>query len=582
MRPPGTATATTSTTASRTSPRSISPRTPSSSSTTSATRRATRSPATRRRAQATARKRVDNYAAGFLKGGAQAVIADGHGGPEPYIRALFTTHATIEEVWQSAPNFHDHVTPFPSTRTAERDRLHRHRQRDGRLLPLAGRPTGPDHRRGHRRDVRRHRRRPDDARRARQRPGRDQRGAACTATPPSRPTAAASHPRRFPPARGCGRRQRQRPDRRPARRRSGSRASTTRPSTAGCPRPTSSRATARRRRSGRSTRPVAGSRPTATGGSTRRHLTGRFSESVDWRVRILGAATPSSTRRPAPATTSMSRGTGSTARRPPGRRLRLRDLRPGRLGQRADHEDRSRSRSNGPGRARRGHARTLSPDRWFSPNGDGIARHDSLGGHDRRGGLHRLARLRRRRAPRSAGPRSPSSPARARSPGTARTTTGTSSPTGSTTSASRRATPAGTQGTSVTRSVRVDTTLGFVEHLQDAVLPAGRRPLRQDDDARLHADPPRDRDLDHHRRDRRHRGDTLLDAEPTAAGTWTRIYDGRRADGTRLPAGKYTRARDRDRRPDDRRPGRRLRDERVHDQALRHHAEARARRSPSR
>jgi flagellar hook assembly protein FlgD len=68
--------------------------------------------------QATARKRVSNYAAGFLKAGAQAVIADGHGGPEPYIRALFTTHATIEGVWQSAPNFHGHVSAFPSSRTA--------------------------------------------------------------------------------------------------------------------------------------------------------------------------------------------------------------------------------------------------------------------------------------------------------------------------------------------------------------------------------------------------------------------------------------------------------------------------------
>ena len=53
-----------------------------------------------------------------MKAGVQAVIADGHGGPEPYIRGLFTTHATIEEVWQSAPNFHDHVKSFPSTRTA--------------------------------------------------------------------------------------------------------------------------------------------------------------------------------------------------------------------------------------------------------------------------------------------------------------------------------------------------------------------------------------------------------------------------------------------------------------------------------
>lgn len=67
--------------------------------------------------ESTARKRVDNYAAGFLRSGAQAVIADGHGGPEPYIRALFTTHATIEQIWRSAPNYHGHVKSFASTRT---------------------------------------------------------------------------------------------------------------------------------------------------------------------------------------------------------------------------------------------------------------------------------------------------------------------------------------------------------------------------------------------------------------------------------------------------------------------------------
>jgi flagellar hook assembly protein FlgD len=33
---------------------------------------------------------------------------------------------------------------------------------------------------------------------------------------------------------------------------------------------------------------------------------------------------------------------------------------------------------------------------------------------------------------------------------------------------------------------------------------------------------------------------TLLDAQPTAAGSWTRVYDGRRTDGTRLRAGTYT------------------------------------------
>ena len=64
-----------------------------------------------------ARQRVDNYGAGFLKANARAVIADGHGSPEPYIKALFTTHTTIEDVWRSAPNFNNHVKAFASTRT---------------------------------------------------------------------------------------------------------------------------------------------------------------------------------------------------------------------------------------------------------------------------------------------------------------------------------------------------------------------------------------------------------------------------------------------------------------------------------
>ena len=47
----------------------------------------------RRRRVTVARQRVDNYAAGFLKAGASAVIADGHAGAGRYLRALFTTHA---------------------------------------------------------------------------------------------------------------------------------------------------------------------------------------------------------------------------------------------------------------------------------------------------------------------------------------------------------------------------------------------------------------------------------------------------------------------------------------------------------
>ena len=40
---------------------------------------------------ATARKRVDNYGAGFLRTNARAVLADGHRGPVEYLRAIFTT-----------------------------------------------------------------------------------------------------------------------------------------------------------------------------------------------------------------------------------------------------------------------------------------------------------------------------------------------------------------------------------------------------------------------------------------------------------------------------------------------------------
>jgi flagellar hook assembly protein FlgD len=64
-----------------------------------------------------ARQRIDNYAAGFLKGGARAVIADGHGGLVSYIRGLFTTSQTIVDLWRSVPNYHGHESSFASTRS---------------------------------------------------------------------------------------------------------------------------------------------------------------------------------------------------------------------------------------------------------------------------------------------------------------------------------------------------------------------------------------------------------------------------------------------------------------------------------
>ena len=65
----------------------------------------------------TARQRADNYATGFLKAGASAVIADGHSGAERYLQALFTTHQSIEDMWRTMPNQNGNVVKFASMRT---------------------------------------------------------------------------------------------------------------------------------------------------------------------------------------------------------------------------------------------------------------------------------------------------------------------------------------------------------------------------------------------------------------------------------------------------------------------------------
>jgi flagellar hook assembly protein FlgD len=65
-----------------------------------------------------ARQRIDNYAAGFIKGGARAVLADGHMGPATYLRAFFTTGQTILDAWRSAPNYHGHEASFASSRSS--------------------------------------------------------------------------------------------------------------------------------------------------------------------------------------------------------------------------------------------------------------------------------------------------------------------------------------------------------------------------------------------------------------------------------------------------------------------------------
>ena len=63
------------------------------------------------------RQRVDNYAAGWLRAGAGAVIADTFGEPGPYLRAILNTDQPIGTIWRGAATFHDHVLTFPSIRT---------------------------------------------------------------------------------------------------------------------------------------------------------------------------------------------------------------------------------------------------------------------------------------------------------------------------------------------------------------------------------------------------------------------------------------------------------------------------------
>ena len=69
---------------------------------------------------ADSRQRVDNYGAGFIGAGARAVFAEGH--PEhpvtSYVRQLFTTNRTMDQIFRASPAAHGHLQgPFPSQRT---------------------------------------------------------------------------------------------------------------------------------------------------------------------------------------------------------------------------------------------------------------------------------------------------------------------------------------------------------------------------------------------------------------------------------------------------------------------------------
>ena len=64
-----------------------------------------------------ARRRVDNYGAGFLAAGASAVIAEAHHSIVYYVRTVFSQTVTLDALWRGAPSFNGHVHSFSSTRT---------------------------------------------------------------------------------------------------------------------------------------------------------------------------------------------------------------------------------------------------------------------------------------------------------------------------------------------------------------------------------------------------------------------------------------------------------------------------------
>jgi hypothetical protein len=64
-----------------------------------------------------AQQRVDNFAAGFLRAGAGAVLAEAHSGPAWYVRELLTSRRSIDTIWRSAPTSNNHLIRYASTRT---------------------------------------------------------------------------------------------------------------------------------------------------------------------------------------------------------------------------------------------------------------------------------------------------------------------------------------------------------------------------------------------------------------------------------------------------------------------------------
>jgi hypothetical protein len=62
-------------------------------------------------------QRVDNYAAGFVRAGAEAVIADSYLGPAYYVKSILRGRSTVDRIWRSAPTYHGNLLRFDSLRS---------------------------------------------------------------------------------------------------------------------------------------------------------------------------------------------------------------------------------------------------------------------------------------------------------------------------------------------------------------------------------------------------------------------------------------------------------------------------------
>jgi hypothetical protein len=87
-------------------------------------------------------QRVDNYAAGFIRAGASAVIAEGHFDPAWYVKQLLASTRSVRQVWESSPSRKGHQFMVASVRSPGfTARLDPDRQTGGFYRSLVARST---------------------------------------------------------------------------------------------------------------------------------------------------------------------------------------------------------------------------------------------------------------------------------------------------------------------------------------------------------------------------------------------------------------------------------------------------------